>query len=203
MRLKPIQILALSAALAAAVTTSVAFAAPSAMAAGTATTATGTAATGAAGAAAAAAATTATRAARQTPTVWVDAKVSRRWHVGSAVAFVDRYTGTKLRLGKCHTGAECIRIREKWNMDGGVAGLTYVGGSPTTTIHLNARNRDWMTWGQRYNTVIHELGHARGVYAHDRRCNSVMYSSTNCNKGTGRLTPRTFTAAEKKILRNH
>jgi hypothetical protein len=193
MRLKPVKILALSTALAAAsVTTSVvvAAAADPAMAAGAAKTASGT-------------AQVATRAAKPTRTVWVDAKVSRRWHVRSAVAFVDHYTGTKLRLGKCHKGAECIRIREKGNMDGGVAGLTYVGGSPTTTIHLNARNRDWMSWGQRYNTVIHELGHARGIYTHDRRCNSVMYSSTNCDGGTGRLTPRTFTAAEKKILRKH
>lgn len=138
-----------------------------------------------------------------TPTVWVDAKVNQLWPVRRAVAFVDRYTGTKLRLGKCRQGAECIVIREKWNMDGGVAGLTYVGGGRTTPIQLNARNGGWMTWGQRYHTVIHELGHARGIYTHDHRCTSVMYESTNCNRGTGRLTPRAFTAVEKKILRNH
>ena len=88
-----------------------------------------------------------------TPTVWVDARVSAVWHVPSAVAFLDRYTGTKLRLGKCHKGAECIVIREKWNMAPNVAGLTYVGGSPTTTIHLNGTKRG-MGWGQRYNTMI-------------------------------------------------
>ena len=136
-----------------------------------------------------------------TDTVWVDAKVSAVWQVTSAVKFVDRYTGTRMRLGTCHKGAECIVIREKWNMDGNVAGMTYLNGTPTTKIHLNARNRGWMSWGQRYNTVIHELGHARGILTHDRRCNSVMYESTNCNRGSGRVAPRTFTAAEKSILR--
>jgi hypothetical protein len=93
-------------------------------------------------------------------------------------------------------------IREKWNMNGRIAGLTYVGSSPTTTIHLNGTKR-WMGWGQRYNTMIHELGHARGIYTHDHRCNSVMYESTNCNHGAGRVAPRVFTAAEKRTLRSH
>ena len=139
-------------------------------------------------------------AAATAPTVWVDTRVSSVWHVTSAVRFVDRFTGTRLRLGKCHKGADCVVIREKWNMDRNVAGLTYVGGGPTTTIHLNGWKRG-MSWGQRYNTIIHELGHARGIYTHDRRCDSVMYESTNCNHGTGRVAPRTFTAAEKSILR--
>jgi hypothetical protein len=150
------------------------------------------------GPATAAAAGPATRA----RTVWVDARgVSSVWHVSAAAAFVDRYTGTRLRLGTCRQGAECIVIREKWNMAPDVAGLTYVGGSPTT-IHLNGTKRG-MGWGQRYNTMIHELGHARGIYTHDDRCNSVMYRSTNCNDGVGRVAPRIFTAAEKRILRKH
>jgi hypothetical protein len=132
----------------------------------------------------------------------VDARVSSLWHVSSAVRFVDGYTGSRLRFGKCHTGAECIVIREKWNMNSRVAGLTYVGGGPTTTIHLNGTKR-WMSLGQRRNTMIHELGHARGIYTHDHRCISVMYESTNCNRGSGRVAPRVFTAAEKKILRRN
>jgi hypothetical protein len=51
--------------------------------------------------------------------------------------------------------------------------------------------------------MIHELGHARGIYTNDHRCNSVMYESTNCNHGVGRLAPRVFAAVEKWILRRH
>jgi hypothetical protein len=134
--------------------------------------------------------------------VWVDAKASKVWHVGSAVAFLNKYTGAKLKRGNCHKGAECIVIREKWNMDPRVAGMTYVNGGTTTTIHLNGTKRR-MSWGQRRNTLIHELGHARGIYTHDHTCVSVMYESTNCNHGTGRVAPLRFTRAEKKILHNH
>ena len=90
MRLKPARTLAVAAALAAVATIVVA---------PTPATAAGTAQSSAAGTAKAGTAKTGPA----TPTVWVNVKVSSRWPIGRAVSFVDHYTGSTLRFGRCHS----------------------------------------------------------------------------------------------------
>jgi hypothetical protein len=130
--------------------------------------------------------------------VWVDAKVSKAWPVRAALKQVDKYTGTKFKIGKCRTGAECITIREK-REKASWAGVTYVAGTKSKIL-LNPSQRH-KSYQVKRAILVHELGHARGVYKHTHSCTSVMYYSTHCPGGS--VSPMTFTKAEKKILHRH
>jgi hypothetical protein len=132
-------------------------------------------------------------------TVWVDVRANSAWPVGKAVSIVDTYTGTRLRLGACRPGVACIVIREDRKLPRQWAAATYPGW-PITKIKLNPTRRT-SPYGQRLHTLVHELGHARGIHTHNERCSSVMYYSMRCPSGW--IAPTTFTQAERRILRRH
>jgi len=132
-------------------------------------------------------------------TVWVDASVSRSWPVAATVRDIDRYTGTVARLGRCHTGSACVVIRESRTLPLAWPAATYPAGSKST-IKLNAR-RTISSSRDRYHILLHELGHAFGIYTHDRTCTSAMYSYVRCPGN--RYAPNSFTSAQRAILRTH
>jgi hypothetical protein len=139
------------------------------------------------------------QAAAKRQVVWVDVKVNQAWPVSRAVAFVDKYTGSVMRFGKCRAGARCIVIREDWHLPSLWAGVTYPG-SPRATIKLNPTRRK-ISWAQRYDTIVHELGHASGVYTHNSSCSSVMYFAVTCPNG--HVPSVAFSKGEKATLRRH
>lgn len=128
--------------------------------------------------------------------VWVDVSTSKKWPTSKAIRIVDKYTGTTMKLGKCHTGAKCIVIRESGKLPRSWGAATYPGAK--TKLLLN-KNRRSVSYAQRLHILVHELGHANGIYTHTRTCVSVMYSNVRCP--SGRLAPLTFTAAERRTLR--
>ena len=132
-------------------------------------------------------------------TVWVDVRVNGAWPVRQAAGYVDRYTGTTIRFGACRTGVPCVRIRENGAMRRSWAAVTYVGTNPTN-IQLNTSRRG-STYTQRLDTVVHELGHAFGIYSHNKSCGSVMYYSLACPDG--RNSTLAFSVAERATLRRH
>jgi hypothetical protein len=132
-------------------------------------------------------------------TIWVDVRVSSVWPVTRAVSLVDSYTGTTMRYGSCRAGARCLVIREDRGLPWQWAAATYPG-SPVTRIKLNPSRRG-SPYAQRLHTLLHELGHARGLYAHNSRCTSVMYYSMRCPNGN--LAPNTFTSSERRTLRRN
>ena len=137
--------------------------------------------------------------AASTPVIWVDVRVNSAWPVSRAVTYVDSYTGSRMRYGTCRAGARCIVIREDGSLPSSYAAVTSVG-YPVTRIRLNSHRR-WYPYAQRLHTVVHELGHARGLYTHNPRCTSVMYYKMRCPDG--RLAPLAFTSAERATLRRH
>jgi hypothetical protein len=132
-------------------------------------------------------------------TVWIDASVGRSWPVAATVRDIDRYTGTVARLGRCHAGSACVVIRESRTLPLAWPAATYPAGSKST-IKLNAR-RTISSSRDRYHILLHELGHAFGIYTHDRTCTSAMYSYVRCPGN--RYAPNSFTSAQRAILRKH
>jgi hypothetical protein len=136
----------------------------------------------------------------QTPrTVWIDAAVSRAWPVSATVRDIDRYTGTVARLGRCHAGSYCVVIRESRTLPMAWPAATYPAGSKST-ITLNAR-RTIASSRDRYHILVHELGHAFGIYNHDPRCTTAMFSYVRCPGGG--FAPNSFSSAQRAILRRH
>jgi len=131
--------------------------------------------------------------------IWVDVKVDKAWPISQTMTFIDKYTGSQLRLGTCRANAPCIRIRESWVLPASWAAATYRG-FPVTKILLN-HSRYHTAYNARFNTVLHELGHASGIIVHTRTCVSVMYANLNCPNGS--ISPKAFTAAERKILKRN
>jgi hypothetical protein len=132
-------------------------------------------------------------------TVWVDVRANGAWPVRQAAAYVDRYTGTTMRFGACRKGSPCVRIRENGDMPRLWAAVTYVGTNPTN-IQLNPGRRR-SSYTQRLDTIVHELGHAFGIYTHNSSCGSVMYYSLACPNG--RDSTLNFSASERTTLRRH
>ncbi len=129
-------------------------------------------------------------------TVWIDVRVNSAWPVRRAVGFVDRYTGSQARFGRCHAGSRCIVIRESWRMPSQWGAVTRPG-YPKTTLTLNPHRR-WTSWSQRLHILVHELGHAYGLYTHPRSCTSIMYHNVHCRNG--RLAPLLFTTAQRRTM---
>ncbi|MFC7479739.1 hypothetical protein ACFQX7_06495 [Luedemannella flava] len=93
-----------------------------------------------------------------------------------------------------------MQIREKRKLaNPSWAAVTYVGNNPTR-IELSATRRG-MSYSLRYDTLVHELGHAFGVHSHNKSCSSIMYYSLTCPNG--RNSTLAFSSAEKAMLKRH
>ncbi|HWS35851.1 MAG TPA: hypothetical protein VN408_24310 [Actinoplanes sp.] len=135
---------------------------------------------------------------RGTAVVYVEEHVGARFDsaLRSSIAFVDRYTGSDMRLGRCRAGYRCIRVVES-NATRGHGGWTaWTAGRKTSEIRLSAtlaRKR----WHTRRSIIDHELGHANGA-GHNARCTSRMWHDYRCRDN--RLPARTFTKSERLAL---
>jgi hypothetical protein len=130
--------------------------------------------------------------------VYVEERVGSRFDsaLRSSIAFVDRYTGSDMRLGRCRTGFRCIRVVES-NATRGYGGWTsWTPRRATSEIRLSATLAR-KSWHTRRSIIDHELGHANGA-RHNPRCTSRMWPDYRCRNG--RLPPRTFTKAERLVL---
>jgi hypothetical protein len=131
--------------------------------------------------------------------VYVEEHVGARYDsaLRSALPFVDRYTGSAMRFGKCRSGYRCIRVIQSNATHGHGAWTTSTNSRRTSTIRLSSAlgRRNWST---RRSIIAHELGHANGITGHNARCTSLMWSDYTC-RGR-RLPPRTFTPAERAKL---
>jgi hypothetical protein len=139
------------------------------------------------------------------PVVYISTPaVSSAWPVSQAIAFMNRYTNSKLVRGRCQAGAPCVTISEKQDLGiPNADALTY----PTygsvrqgerafrTSIVLGFRGRR-LSPQLRLHTLVHELGHAFGIWQHNSRCTSVMYAWSTCG-------PIRFNAYELAILRTN
>jgi hypothetical protein len=125
-------------------------------------------------------------------------------HVGSrfdsalrgSVSFVDRYTGSDMRMGKCRTGYRCIRVVESSATHGYAAWTSWTRARKISEIRLSPTlaRKGWYT---RRSIIDHELGHANGV-GHNAKCTSRMWPHYRCRNGL--LPPRTFTKVERAKL---
>jgi hypothetical protein len=148
----------------------------------------------------AAAATTAPR-----PVVYLSVSgVSSAWPVAQAAAYVNRYTRSRLVFGPCRDWAPCVTMSEAGDL--GIARATAVTyptyGSAAqgarafrTTIQLTPGGGR-LSGPARLRTVVHELGHASGLWDHNPRCVSVMYYTSAC-------PVLRFSPAERAILRRN
>jgi hypothetical protein len=126
------------------------------------------------------------------------------WNVKGAVADIDWYTGSQIKIvSKCSGQWSCVHIRA-----GAVSGaIGYFGGNCRTvkydvpckitidvadakkTGQFNASTKRWL--------VRHELGHWRNL-AHSSSCGTTMYHLQRC---AGKLPPNAFTSAERATLK--
>jgi hypothetical protein len=139
--------------------------------------------------------------------VWVNVQkgATKHWPIHKALQFVDKYTGTQFKYGKCRANAKCITIKEDWKLAPGYAGMANFTGPYvqlrngqtdwSVVIQLQPRQR-YTAWMMRYDTVIHELGHAMGIYSHNVDESRTMYYMVRWNAPS-------FSPAEKKILKQH
>lgn len=130
--------------------------------------------------------------------VYVEEHVGRRFDsaLRSSIPFVDRYTGSDMRLGKCRRGYRCIRVVESNATRGHGAWTSWTRARATTEIRLSSSlaRKGWHT---RRLIIDHELGHANGA-AHNATCSSLMWPRYTCR--SGRLPPRVFTTIERAKL---
>lgn len=130
--------------------------------------------------------------------VYVEEHVGARFDsaLRGSVAFVDRYTGSDMRLGKCRKGYRCIRVVQSNATRGHGAWTSWTRARATTEIRLSSSlaRKGWHT---RRLIIDHELGHANGA-AHNATCNSLMWPRYTCR--SGRLPPRLFTTRERAKL---
>ncbi|WP_157751365.1 hypothetical protein [Actinoplanes derwentensis] len=133
-----------------------------------------------------------------TPVVYVEEHVGARFDsaLRSSISFVDRYTGSDMRLGRCRTGYRCIRVVESNATQGYGAWTSWTFGRKTSKIRLSGAlsRKGWYT---RRSIIDHELGHANGA-PHNSRCTSRMWPDDRCRNN--RLPARTFTKAERVKL---
>jgi len=130
--------------------------------------------------------------------VYVEEHVGARFDsaLRGSVAFVDRYTGSDMRLGKCRKGYRCIRVIQSNATRGHGAWTSWTRARKVSVIRLSSTlaGKGWHT---RRSIIDHELGHANGV-GHNAKCTSRMWPHYRCRNGI--LPPRTFTKAERAKL---
>jgi hypothetical protein len=142
--------------------------------------------------------TTPSRGLLGSPVVYVEEHVGARFDsaLRSSVAWVDRATGSTMRLGRCRPGYRCIRVIQSNATRGHGAYTSWTTGRKVSTIRLSsALGRK--SWYARRAVIDHELGHANGA-GHNARCTSRMWRFSTCRDG--RIPPRAFTKAERAKL---
>jgi hypothetical protein len=132
------------------------------------------------------------------PVVYVEEHVGSRFDsaLRQSVSFVDRYTGSDMRFGKCRTGYRCIRVVESNATRGHGAWTSWTRARKVSEIRLSSTlaRKGWHT---RRSIIDHELGHANGA-GHSATCTSRMWPHYRCRNGL--LPPRTFSKAERAKL---
>jgi hypothetical protein len=131
--------------------------------------------------------------------VYVDIHVNATWPVGRAVNYIDQYTGSDMRFGKCRANYKCIVVREKYVKSSWVS-VTYLRNG-NAYIYLNPYRRNY-SWQTKYATVAHEIAHANGILQHNSNCRYLMYAYTYCPDGSVSNYMR-LSAYEKQILQRH
>lgn len=131
---------------------------------------------------------------------WIDERVGALWDapLRSSVAWVDRATGSRMRFGACRQDARCVILREG-NPPGSALGWTTHRGL-VSVITLDSRAGARRGPYTRRAIIDHELGHSFWLN-HNPRCTSRMYHRIPC--AGGKLPPRTWTAAERAVLRQY
>lgn len=127
------------------------------------------------------------------------------WDVKGAVADLDWYTGSSIRIvKKCSKKVPCVNIRSG-NVPKSRNAISYFSGCYITkydsrctiTVDLKKAAR---TGQFGYKTkrwlVRHELGHFRGL-RHNSSCATTMNPRQRCR---GSVPPNAFTTAERKTL---
>lgn len=114
----------------------------------------------------------------------------------SAMPFVDRYTTSTMRRGRCNATNRCIIVRHG-TAPGRARGWAAGGTSHRCTITVE--RIPGAPWSYRRALLEHELAHCFGV-GHNARPTSRMYAPL---VHRGKLVPRKFTAGERAILRRH
>lgn len=130
------------------------------------------------------------------------------YRLNEALWFVDGYTGSRFVMdSKPCTSRDklCIKFSFASSGPGCPAvprGYTRVACTASSAdyswswIYLNRTELNKYSSAARKYSVVHEMGHARGISSHNSKCTSVMYyKGTSC-----RLT---FTYTESKTLRAH
>jgi len=130
--------------------------------------------------------------------VYVEEHVDSRFDsaLRQSVSFVDRYTGSDMRFGKCRPGYRCIRVVQSNATHGHGAWTSWTRARKVSEIRLSPAlaRQGWYT---RRSIIDHELGHANGA-GHNAKCTSRMWPHYRCRNGL--LPPRTFTKAERAKL---
>lgn len=135
------------------------------------------------------------------------------WSVSGAVADVDWYTGTAIKVVPgCSGKYDCVEVRGG-KVTGSPVGYfhscvnhydSFTDKTPRVTCKITVDTAKASKAGT-YNTatkrwlVRHELGHWRGL-DHRSKCDSTMYQYTRCS---GKIPPNAFTSTEQSILRKH
>ncbi|HYN93594.1 MAG TPA: hypothetical protein VES42_07065 [Pilimelia sp.] len=134
------------------------------------------------------------------PVIWVNVALSPQWRAPFLVGleYIDRHTGTDMRLGTCRPApAKCIIVVE--GATGHSAGYTDFRSASRTLIKLNTRYRGHLLSVRRW-VAAHEVGHANGLWWHRSSSCNLMYPYTHCR---GRVSPLTVLPADRAVLRRN
>jgi hypothetical protein len=130
----------------------------------------------------------------------VDAVPGSRWDVRAAVNWLDRYTGSDMRIvARCSAGTyRCVTVR-RGKVSGDAVGWSR-GGGASYTLTIDTAKAGRAQYGGQYNRagvrtwlIAHELGHTFGL-KHTAKRNLM-----NPYTGQGKLA---LTSGQKKHLAN-
>jgi hypothetical protein len=131
----------------------------------------------------------------QSNVVYVESHLASNWAASlrSSRRFVDQYTGTSLSLHSCDASHRCIKVYNA-NVPGKFTGREYrVGSYSRIDVEKSIPGK------YRIAVLDHEMGHAFGL-RDNPHCVSRMYQYVTC---FGHTNPRTYTTAERRILKGN